>query len=138
VQYSLIAKSLLTTALEYVEKRETRERLKRTESSSQLFGLIPRESGGAHEEGSISTVEDGNHFGESGKNHGKPTHHELLSPRASFDFGSSFFGLAETLPRTPEFSSMMGVSLDDADQSFGTLNLFPLLESDGIDLANLF
>lgn len=138
VQYSLIAKSLLTTALEYVEKRETRERLKRTESSSQLFGLIPRESGGAHEEGSISTVEHGNHFGESGKNHGKPTHHELLSPRASFDFGSSFFGLAETLPRTPEFSSMMGVSLDDADQSFGTLNLFPLLESDGIDLANLF
>ncbi|KAH8900952.1 hypothetical protein GQ53DRAFT_604734, partial [Thozetella sp. PMI_491] len=42
MQYSLIAKSLLSTALQYLDKKETQERLRRTESSSQLFGLIPR------------------------------------------------------------------------------------------------
>lgn len=43
-QYSLIAQSLLTAALEHLEKRERLERRQRTESSSQLFGLMP--SGG--------------------------------------------------------------------------------------------
>jgi hypothetical protein len=42
-QYSLIAQSLLTTALEYLEKRELQERMRRTESSSQLFGLLPHD-----------------------------------------------------------------------------------------------
>ena len=40
-QYSLIAQSLLTTALEHLEQREMRDRLRRTQSSNQLFGLIP-------------------------------------------------------------------------------------------------
>lgn len=64
-----------------------------------------------------------------------------------FDFAShghestatTFLGMTESLPRTPEFS-IMGGSLDsDADQTFGALSLFPLLETDGhIDLANYF
>ncbi|KAK8070040.1 hypothetical protein PG994_006656 [Apiospora phragmitis] len=41
MQYSLIAKSLLATALGALEKRELAERLQRAESSSQLFGLMP-------------------------------------------------------------------------------------------------
>ncbi len=59
--------------------------------------------------------------------------------RFSFDFESTFLGLTDTLPGTPDFS-LMGGSLDgDAEQTFGALNLFPLLETDGhIDLANYF
>lgn len=40
-QYALIANSLLATAVAYLEKKETQERLRRTESSAQLFGLLP-------------------------------------------------------------------------------------------------
>ncbi|PNY26898.1 uncharacterized protein TCAP_03168 [Tolypocladium capitatum] len=40
-QYSLIAQSLLSTALEHLERRELQERRRRTENSSQLFGLMP-------------------------------------------------------------------------------------------------
>lgn len=43
-QYSLIAQSLLTTALEDLERRELQERMRRTESSSQLFGLMAHDS----------------------------------------------------------------------------------------------
>ncbi|KAL3958219.1 hypothetical protein ACCO45_006381 [Purpureocillium lilacinum] len=46
VQYSLVAQSLLETAREYLEQREAQERLRRTENSSQLFGLIPPSSSG--------------------------------------------------------------------------------------------
>jgi hypothetical protein len=51
-QYALIAESLLTTSLEYLERRELQERLRRTESSSQLFGLLPREPRGGSLSGS--------------------------------------------------------------------------------------
>lgn len=40
-QYAMISKSLLTAAVAYLEKKEAQERLQRTESSAQLFGLIP-------------------------------------------------------------------------------------------------
>lgn len=40
-QYAMISRSLLSTAVEYLEKKETQERLQRTESSAQLFGLLP-------------------------------------------------------------------------------------------------
>lgn len=40
-QYAMISNSLLATAVEYLEKKETQERLQRTESSAQLFGLLP-------------------------------------------------------------------------------------------------
>lgn len=40
-QYAMISKSLLATAVEYLEKKESQERLQRTESSAQLFGLLP-------------------------------------------------------------------------------------------------
>ncbi|KAJ4165498.1 hypothetical protein LMH87_007128 [Akanthomyces muscarius] len=64
-QYSLIAQSLLTTALEDLERRELQERTRRTESSSQLFGLMPHDgarvsmggTGGAGGSGSNSPRE---------------------------------------------------------------------------------
>ncbi|KAK3321942.1 hypothetical protein B0H66DRAFT_183716 [Apodospora peruviana] len=154
VQYSLIAKSLLATALEYIEKRETQERLKRTESSSQLFGLIPLEphwAGSSETATPVGIQTTGGAFGDDPpKTYQRKadntalttTHHEGMSlPRFSFDFESSFLGLTESLPRTPEFESTLGgnsLDADAADQTFGALNLFPLLETDGIDLANFF
>jgi len=160
LQYSLIAKSLLSTALEYLEKKEMQDRLKRAETSSQLFGLIPRDSNsrdegtspGGHNvapsQSSGSGITKGNypssktdrllsvqhhhlHGGESGSG-------SLSSPRFNFDFESTFM---DSFPITPDFTSMMGGgSLDmDAEHTFGELNLFPLLETDGhIDLANYF
>ncbi|KAK4213147.1 hypothetical protein QBC37DRAFT_440990 [Rhypophila decipiens] len=148
VQYSLIAKSLLTTALEYIERRETLERLRRTESSSQIFGLLPRESvqqeRGAQAEVSATTITVGTVAVEnSNMIFGESATGKVLSPprtNNNFAFSSSFFGFGaeSSLPRTPEFSSLMGVSMDDADDTFGAMNLFPLLDSDGIDLTNLF
>ncbi|KAJ6442517.1 fungal specific transcription factor [Purpureocillium lavendulum] len=55
VQYSLVAQSLLETAREYLERREAQERLRRTENSSQLFGLMPSSSGAAPSPGARSS-----------------------------------------------------------------------------------
>ncbi|OAA69140.1 kinesin family protein [Cordyceps fumosorosea ARSEF 2679] len=62
-QYSLIAQSLLTTALEDLERRERRERARRTESSSQLFGLVPHDArlslaGGGGSGGNVTSPRD--------------------------------------------------------------------------------
>ncbi|KAK4229275.1 hypothetical protein QBC38DRAFT_360020 [Podospora fimiseda] len=144
-QYSLIAKSLLSTALEYLEKREMQERLRRTESSSRIFGLIPRaprETSGTEMRAQES--EDNNTAG--GANPGGHNSHlprsEGPTPGFGFDFESAFLGLTDSaFSRTPDFSMMMGGGsfVGEAENTFGALNLFPLLEGDGhIDLANYF
>jgi hypothetical protein len=142
VQYSLIAKSLLSTALQYLERREIQERQQRTESSSQLFGLIPRSSR-AHEDRGRAV--SGSWQGESpqkGPNRSdkaRPGHVGGQEPQFSFDFEATFLGLTDTFPKTPDFSLIGGPLDADAEQTFGALNLFPLLETDGhIDLANYF
>ncbi|KAK3984117.1 hypothetical protein QBC44DRAFT_253635 [Cladorrhinum sp. PSN332] len=146
VQYSLIAKSLLATALEYLEKREMQERLRKTESSSRIFGLIPRtprETGGGRAPVTTSTVDD---TGKGGSNpEGDKSHlpqSEGPTPGFGFDFESAFLGLTDSaFSRTPDFSMMMGGGsfVGEAENTFGALNLFPLLEGDGhIDLANYF
>ncbi|KAK4142911.1 uncharacterized protein C8A04DRAFT_29488 [Dichotomopilus funicola] len=143
VQYSLIAKSLLSTALKYLEKREIQERQQRTESSSQLFGLIPRtprsdSNHGTPPPGSWRSDSPQKEVGRSDKTRSGFSH-SGPEARFNFDFESTFLGLGDTLPKTPDFS-LAGGPLDvDAEQTFGALNLFPLLETDGhIDLANYF
>lgn len=42
-QYSLIVQSLLKTIVKHVQERELRQRSRRKQASSQLFGLIPVE-----------------------------------------------------------------------------------------------
>ncbi|KAK0611013.1 hypothetical protein B0T14DRAFT_540253 [Immersiella caudata] len=148
-QYSLIAKSLLATALGYLEKREIQERLRRTESSSQLFGLVPQtrhlpDSPFGHPATSHSPGGSSPAPGPGAKSDEKlqPARAVRTSSQPalfSFDFESSFLGLTESFPGAPDFS-IMDASLDlGADQALGGMNLFPLLESDGhIDLANFF
>jgi hypothetical protein len=129
-----------------------RERRLRTESSALLFGLVPRASresgGGDGGRSGRSGLGGGSSWGgdspQKGGVHRPRTGHGDdggLEPRLSFDFESTFLGLAaDTLPRTPDFSLLGGHHLDgDAEGTFGAMNLFPLLETDGhIDLANYF
>lgn len=157
-QYAMISKSLLSTAVEYLEKKEVQERLQRTESSAQLFGLIPH---GAREADSLMSTRKSPELGRKSvtsplrtsikggdtvesdafsdtNNH--PTH-------GSFGMGSPFFSdldpafltMSNTLPRTPDLSLMNSV-FDGNESSFGGLNLFPLLDTgEGgghIDLAH--
>ncbi|KAL2144366.1 hypothetical protein VTI28DRAFT_9190 [Corynascus sepedonium] len=143
VQYSLIAKSLLSTALQYLEKREIQERQQRTESSSQLFGLLPRASrvsnnrdrasSGGWQTGSPQKDTNGLDKARLGHVDGQQT-------RFNFDFESTFLGLTDNVSGTPDYSlTGVGSLTSDAEQTFGALNLFPLLETDGhIDLANYF
>jgi hypothetical protein len=139
VQYALIAKSLLSTALQYLERREMEERQQRTESSSQLFGLIPRTPRANSDRDRAPQLPDSPQKGQGRSDKARPGHGDDQEQRFNFDFESTFLGLTDAFPRTPDFS-LMGGSLDaDAEQTFGALNLFPLLETDGhIDLANYF
>ncbi|KAK4100437.1 hypothetical protein N658DRAFT_473368 [Parathielavia hyrcaniae] len=153
VQYSLIAKSLLSTALQYLEKREVQERQRRTESSSLLFGLIPRSSHGTADDDRVRSL-SGSHQNTKASEVGSKADKARLGdgeelPQYGLDFESAFFGLpgttstsTSTLPNTPDFSFMGGggpLDAADVEQTFGALNLFPLLETDGhIDLANYF
>lgn len=141
MQYSLIAKSLLTTVLEYLEKREIEERSRRTESSSQLFGLIPQ---GAHGD------DLGSPFSHQGASHnseitartgskGEPSSTIEGRLEQGFDFEACVHSLSDSFPITPDFSLMPESFGTDGDQAFGAMNLFPLLDTDGhIDLANFF
>ena len=147
MQYSLIAKSLLSTALEHLEKKEAEQRLKSTESSSQLFGLLPRDSRQGEDTLPSLRQQSTASFGASlasqaGASRSKDAGSSGWlgsSPGFSFDMDSAFAGLAGNLDRTPGFS-LTGLSLDsDPDQAFGALNLFPLLETEGhIDLTHYF
>jgi len=144
MQYSLIAKSLLATSLKYLEKKELQERSKRTEISSQLFGLVPQvpRSGDSTVDRQTSVHADIDNSIE--RVHGKAdattcsrtSSHPL---QASFDFESAFLGFEDFMSGGPDFSSIdpsLNLNLG-TDQTLGEMNLFPLLESDGhIDLAN--
>ena len=140
MQYSLVAKSLLVTALEYLEKREIRERIKRTENSSQIFGLVPRtgqdESGFSPQHSlDFPSVVPG--IGGVAKSDAtRPVHTDRRPTHFNFDFEASFPGLPDYLPASPELGGSWGL---DTDPALSSLNLFPLLETDGhIDLANYF
>ena len=151
MQYSLIANSLLSTALQHLDKAEAQERLRRTESSSQLFGLLPREAGVGSsldtpgrmgDFSQMATPLGGAAHGNTeagGRLDGHPDASGAHSPRFSFDLDSTFMGLGDQLPRSPEFDFMAG-SLDaESPQALGALNLFPLLETGGhIDLAHSY
>ncbi|KAI9170763.1 Filamentous growth regulator [Paramyrothecium foliicola] len=157
-QYSLIAQSLLTTALEYLERRELQERMRRTESSSQLFGLIPHETRAA---GTSSPARHYRSAGMVGSQGASPAttstttprnrdildrsflqqNHQLgaqgpTSPPRLGDIDTAFLGLTESLLQTPDANYWNGNFGNDGDMG-SALNLFPLLDAGGgIDLAH--
>ncbi|KHN94680.1 uncharacterized protein MAM_07435 [Metarhizium album ARSEF 1941] len=152
-QYSLIAQSLLTTALEHLERRELQERLRRTESSSQLFGLVPssepRPSPGESTPGGRDSSQHARRSpahaaavsrGRESWDRSVSQHQGLQgapSPRLA-EIDSAFLGLTEPLMPTPDNSYWNGNPGNDVDAG-SALNLFPLLDAGGgIDLAHYF
>lgn len=151
-QYSMISNSLLSTAVEYLDKKESQERLQRTESSAQLFGLIPHEprevdsmSGRRSPEASRKAMDspmrpgnrDKDGYADSAMANGHPPSFNMGSPFFT-DLDPAFLSMSGTLPRTPDLSVLSG-AFDGDDSNFGGLNLFPLLDTGGgghIDLAH--
>lgn len=140
MQYSLIIKSLHISATEYLERKERYERLQISESSSQLFGLTPRQP----REPSKAThrPSQDNNFHSPAANHNTVTPSEGadtvrdLSSTFFEDLDPSIFPFIHSSSHTPELpvTNSMG---QNQDQVFGALNLFPLLEEGGhIDLAH--
>ncbi|KAM4067217.1 fungal specific transcription factor [Hirsutella rhossiliensis] len=136
-QYSLIAQSLLATALEYLERQELEERQRRTESSSQLFGLMPPES-----RARPGPVYPGTRNREGpDRERGRPfwDHQGMGLGGGLGDAGSGLLGFSESLLQTPPDGDFWnGADLLGAEAEAGSaLNLFPLLEAGGgIDLAH--
>lgn len=148
-QYSLIAQSLLMTALEYLERRELQERLRRTENSSQLFGLMPpepRTTPGESTPGRDSSQHTSRSPAAVTFRGREPLDRSFLqhqglqgvpSPRLA-EIDSAFLGLTESLMQTPDDNYWNGTVGNDGDAG-SALNLFPLLEAGGgIDLAHYF
>ncbi len=139
MQYSFIAKSLLSSARQYLETKETQERLRISEGSSQLFGLIPKE-------GSVPkvcvSVDVLSHLsvtslglGEGAGSSLSSASYAVDSPFADID--SSIFPLDDPLAPPSEFPQLAGNPQDQINHVFGALNLFPLLDGNGhIDLAH--
>ncbi|KAG7104208.1 Activator of stress genes 1 like protein [Verticillium longisporum] len=135
-QYALIAKSLLSSALEYLEKKELNERIQRTESSSQLFGLVPREGQEALPQQSYSqSVSDRRNS--LARNSGASGYLGLGTPPFG-DIDSGFLGMSDSLPQTPNLSAFLDGRMDTGGEpGFGDLNLFQLLDGEGhIDLGS--
>ncbi|RYP55891.1 hypothetical protein DL769_010035 [Monosporascus sp. CRB-8-3] len=139
MQYSLIAKSLLTSALQYLETKETQERVRIAESSSQLFGLIPKEDTLSQVSIPVGTTRDLrpsiSRPGEVSSTCISPASRATDSMFGEID--TSIFSLNDPLAPPSEFSHLARNPQVQVDQVFGALNLFPLLDGNGhIDLAH--
>ncbi|KAI1736349.1 fungal-specific transcription factor domain-containing protein [Xylaria scruposa] len=155
-QYARIAASLRVCAISYLERRDAEERSRIAEDSTQLFGLLPRQQQSQPQSHSHSpSSEDGERRSaagvadrpysfeqarrqtESGGRGPWEDHH--AGPFGDFDPAIFSFG-SETTPQTefPPLQGDAGHYNSAADQVFGAMNLFPLLDGNGhIDLAHL-
>ncbi|CAG2007322.1 unnamed protein product, partial [Fusarium graminearum] len=139
-QYSLIAQSLLATSLEHLEKRELAERQRRTENSSQLFGLIPSDAtespSAFRRETSQPGVSPAASRGRESLDRSFLQHNGLQNVASPLfgDLDSAFLGLSESMMQTPDPSYWtMGNEADTGS----ALNLFALLDGGGgIDLTH--
>ncbi|KAI1801555.1 hypothetical protein F4811DRAFT_563892 [Daldinia bambusicola] len=139
LQYSLIAKSLLSSALKHLQKQDVDERLRITESSSRLFGLVPKERPPHENPPPTDDTQPGmlsSDTGTAGVPQSLPMHDLFSSPFHDIDPALLSLGYS--------FDSTAGAFLgrdqqDRIDHVFGALNLFPLLDGNGhIDLVHNF
>lgn len=154
-QYSLIAQSLLTTALEHLERQDLQDRMRRTENSSHLFGLVAPDARSPLNK-SPAPLRDGSSISLHAKTPDTTApNNETSNSRASLDrsvlqsqslaggpsprmgeMDSIFLGLSEPMLHTPDTTYWDGIVGNDDDPN-SALNLFPLLETGGgIDLAH--
>ncbi|KAI9734623.1 MAG: hypothetical protein M1834_002224 [Cirrosporium novae-zelandiae] len=150
LQYSSIAKSLVATALEHLEKKELQERHQRIESTSQLFGLIhgqgeeqpvrlapkqlePDFANGGNEQNGVSNtrrgiIEAGVPNNSQGSLQSIP---DVIPPDwTGLDMSNpaDYLTLSGGLSHHTEFSD--DVNLGDGQHDlFGELSLFPVFEA---------
>ncbi|KAI1087930.1 IDO-domain-containing protein [Rostrohypoxylon terebratum] len=139
MQYALIAKSLLSSALEYLQNKDIDERVQIMESSSQLFGLIPKES--LHQGRAPASNTARSTAASNPQNTSVPQDLSTRdSPTSPFqDIDPILLSLECSLDVNSGTSFSNKDQQDQADQVFGALNLFPLLDGNGhIDLAHYF
>ncbi|KAI0803865.1 fungal-specific transcription factor domain-containing protein [Xylaria sp. FL0064] len=163
-QYAQIAKALHRCAQAYLARQDAEDRRRIAESSTQLFGLLPKNHAPTHSHShSHSQIHNQNHNRGRGHDnshsqsrfqnpetratHGNAHNGETgldISPWTSepFDeFDPSIFSFGE--PHNPLTDIRLphghgDVHEGSADQVFGAMNLFPLLDGNGhINLAHL-
>ena len=143
-QYSLIGQTLLTTAVEYLERQEIEDRTKRAESSSQLFGLnlgIPREMANRRQQSRSVQRPRATPVGEEtdireARPQDRLAYHDQHGQQGLADVDSTFLGLTESALHTPDANFWFTLPVDEGDVG-ANLNLFPLLGAGSeIDLAN--
>ncbi|KAM0511006.1 hypothetical protein ACHAPE_010321 [Trichoderma viride] len=135
-QYSLIAQSLLTTALEHLERQDLQDRLRRTENSSHLFGLVAPDARSPLNK-SPAPVLHAKTLDATAPNNNELLQSQSLAPSPRMgEMDSIFLGLSEPMLHTPDTTYWDGIVGNDDDPN-SALNLFPLLETGGgIDLAH--
>lgn len=128
-QYSLIAQSLLTTALEHLERQDLQDRMRRTENSSHLFGLVAPDARSPLNK-SPAPMRDGN-IGLQANTTARAAvlQSQSLAPSPRMgEMDSMFLGLSEPMLHTPDTTYWDGIVGNDDDPN-SALNLFPLLET---------
>ncbi|KAI0967791.1 fungal-specific transcription factor domain-containing protein [Xylaria arbuscula] len=154
-QYAQIARALHRCAVSYLARQDAEDRRRIAESSTLLFGLVPRDHAAGHIHNHSRSHDNHDHNHRDAHSHGDLTRNPETrissltdpagmgsSPWASepFDeFDPSIFSFGETHTPLTDIRLPQGyVHEGSADQVFGTMNLFPLLDGDGhIDLAHL-
>ncbi|KAH8662511.1 fungal-specific transcription factor domain-containing protein [Xylariales sp. PMI_506] len=144
LQYSRLIRSLHSTALEYLDRKERFERLQISESSANIFGLAPRQT---HELARASHDNNNHNNGNFQTPSSQPPAETIevadngreVSSSFFDDLDPSIFSFTHSTSHTPELTVMNGApgGSHNTDQVFGALNLFPLMEEGGhIDLAH--
>ncbi|KAI0602676.1 hypothetical protein F4775DRAFT_600677 [Biscogniauxia sp. FL1348] len=160
MQYALLARALLSTALDYLDRQETRERRRTTEASSLLFGLVPPPPPSpppAEQQHAYTGSCDSNHDhddddgpfprplvtsdggGGGGVSHETtPAHQWAAASGLLGDIDPGIFSLGSSIISPASASAFPFENQhNQTDQVFGALNLFPLLEGNGhVDLAH--
>ncbi|KAI7201504.1 putative MFS transporter [Hortaea werneckii] len=142
MQYSQIARSLLSTAVQYLDRKEANERLERTASSNHIFGLMPKDGQQTTPYGIRARDSSGDGASRSQQT-SRPdpsliAFQDLPIPTSNGEDTPSrdFFETWSQMPDFSMFDGLMDGTQEWTEQDWSTLNLFPLLDDGGqIDLS---
>ncbi|KAI1263765.1 fungal-specific transcription factor domain-containing protein [Xylariaceae sp. FL1019] len=133
-QYARIAESLRLCALEFLTKREAEDRRRIAEDSTRLFGLLPST---ARRESQCIQSQRMVHEPSEVPTPNEPNSAESWEYEEFDSLDPAIFSLDDSMMAPSELHTTAGDQDGSADQVFGALNLFPLLDRNGhIDLEH--